>query len=91
MWPLVGLGVFYFWLKGHWFARILAFIFLVPTIVVCAGKSMSPVDWPYAAAFLISAVVISWLISGLPIYFMAWRLRAGWAAPSSRELAVRAK
>ena len=30
LWLLSGLALLYLWLRGHWFARVLAFLILVP-------------------------------------------------------------
>lgn len=93
MYGIVGLGVLYWWLRGHWFARVLAFIFFVPVVVVGPGKMIPNANLPptYSAAYglvmLASCIAIAWLISGLPIYIRAWRQRVGSA---ERSLSVSA-
>jgi hypothetical protein len=60
---LIGLGLFlallYWWLLGHWFARILVFLVLAG---LCA---LLLIDNPAAIAL---AVVLAWLVASLPVY-----------------------
>lgn len=75
---VLGLGVLWFWLVGHWFARLLAFPLLALAIGACIGgileQFLQPQDKPISA--LIAVLVggfLGWHLSGLPIRF--WRKR----------------
>jgi hypothetical protein len=59
---LIGLGLFvvllYWWLIGHWFARVLVFLLLaVLGALLSAGNG----------AAIIAAGVLAWFIASLPI------------------------
>lgn len=92
MWALVVIPVLYWWLSGHWFGRVLAFIFWVPVVVVGPAKMIPNVNLPpdYGAAYglfmLACCMVIAWLIASLPLYIKARHLRADSAARSSMGL-----
>lgn len=94
MYGVVGLGVLYWWLRGHWFGRVLAFIFLVPVVVMGPAKMIPNPDLPpeygavYGLVMLTSCIVIAWLVSGLPIYVRARRQRVDLALRSRAELAA---
>jgi hypothetical protein len=78
---LIGLGaavaLLYFWLLGHWFARVLVFLFLV----LCAGyvglivnKDGDGAAIAGTVVFIIGAI-LSWPIASIPIVY--WRHRLG--------------
>ena len=80
MWPaLLVLPWFYYWLKGQWFARVLAMLFWVPVVLITAKKPLdaipAPKDWEaiMGVITLVSFVIIEWLMSSLPAYVKAWR------------------
>jgi hypothetical protein len=67
---LIGLGLFvvllYWWLIGHWFARVLVFLlFAVLGALISAGNG----------AAMIAAGVLAWFVAGLPIYYQRYRSR----------------
>lgn len=73
----IALALFYFWLIGHWFARVLVFLILA-VIGFCLGAAA--VSAPETNAFglilfgLLGAA-LAWPIAGLPVYYWRWRLR----------------
>lgn len=86
MWAIVGAAALYFWLRGHWFARVLAFVVFIPTISVCAGKPLPPAGAIGAVIFLVSVIVLAWLTSGLPIYVRRWQARVSAVAERPHRL-----
>lgn len=91
MWAVFILPWFYFWLRGGWFARILAMLFWVPVVIACSGKILNGVEapqgyeFPVAMVYLAASIVIAWLVSSLPTYVKAWRQKEG----SGQSLALR--
>lgn len=85
MWGLLILPWFYCWLRGGWFARVLAMLFWVPTVVIVSGKILNGVDapkgyeLPLTVVYLTASTIIAWLISSLPAYIKARRSRVGYA------------
>lgn len=77
---LVGLGMavalLYFWLIGHWFARVLMVILLVPAVgfAIACLFATAPGVTPVGAAFggLIGAIA-GWFLAGWPAYY--WEAR----------------
>ena len=67
---VLALVVLYFWLVGHWFARVVVFLAFAVILGLLIGGLMPPLD-PHAAlnplGFLIGGVV-AWFVSGIPIY-----------------------
>jgi hypothetical protein len=67
-------GLLYFWLLGHWFARVLVFLGLIPVLgllvvgLIGGGLHDGPVEIFVGA---IGGGVAGWFVSGLPIYY--WR------------------
>jgi hypothetical protein len=77
---LIGLAMaaalLYFWLLGHWFARVLVFLLLGAALGVggmVIGMRNDPVG-----GFLLGAlgIVAAWFSAGIPIYY--WRYRLGY-------------
>jgi hypothetical protein len=67
---LIGLGLFvvllYWWLIGHWFARVLVFLLLaVLGAFISAGNG----------AAIIATGVLSWFIASLPVYHQRYQSR----------------
>lgn len=87
--PLLIFPWLYYWLRGHWFARVLAMFFWVPTVLFMAKKPLDalplPESWqvPLGLLTVASCIVIAWLISSLPAYVRARRVGSG------RSLALR--
>jgi hypothetical protein len=84
---LLFLVLLYFWLRGHWYARVLMFLVLIPAgyaglglAVVftaydptVAGAKMDP-----AMGFVLfgAGAVVAWFVSGIPIYVRVGQQRA---------------
>jgi peptidoglycan/LPS O-acetylase OafA/YrhL len=79
---LLALVLLYFWLQGHWYARILTAIILIPllafivaTMLAGAAVSGGAIHPEYASglAFLGAVVggVAGWFAAGTPVYY--WR------------------
>lgn len=66
----------YFWLIGHWFARVLVFLLLasVTFIIVCivGQEPGKPATGPILGVL---AATLAWPIAGLPTYYWNHRLR----------------
>jgi len=69
---LLGIALLYFWLVGHWFARILMFIVLTVlfSAVALAGDNREPATNLFLLALAIGA---GWIVASLPLYY--WRRR----------------
>jgi hypothetical protein len=70
IWLLVGalaLGLLYFWLLGHWFARVLVFLALIPCLIMAARLFAEGYSWGYAGLFVL-AFPAAWLVAGVPIW-----------------------
>ena len=71
---LIGLclavALLYFWLIGHWFARVLVFLMLacVAFLAACYTTQV-PGHPPVGLFFGLVAGALSWPIASLPIYF----------------------
>jgi hypothetical protein len=74
----VGLGLalagLYWWILGHWFARIVCFLMLAPTMGL-VWASLAGRD--AASQFLVGILVMAfaWPISSLPMYFWRWHYK----------------
>ena len=65
-----GVALLYFWLLGHWFARILVcLLFGALGVLLASGNAIA----------LICAVVLAWPLASLPIYY--WNHRVGRMMP----------
>lgn len=63
-------GCLYFWLRGDWFGRVIAFLFFATLFVICGnagiiGRDASPMGF---AIYSLCCCVIAWLVAGLPTY-----------------------
>jgi hypothetical protein len=68
----------YFWLSGHWFARVLAFLlFAALGFVGGAGfaSAANPNDHAFPLICGLTAAAIAWPLASLPRYY--WRWQAG--------------
>jgi hypothetical protein len=96
---ILALALLYFWLIGHWFARVLMFLMLSPlfaaTVAVVAGllggNQSHPNSEPSVAIVLVAFCVgaggvIAWFVSMLPIYY---RRRQLWLASDQRPIIER--
>ena len=69
----------YLWLRGHWFARVLAFLGLIPiglTAVAALAYWVGIIEFPGApaAAWALGAC-LAWLVSGIPLYVKNGRVK----------------
>jgi len=85
---VLALVLLYFWLLGHWFARVVMLIIFAAlmaysgAVLMVAGSGQPN---PGGAVFgAVLGAVLAWPVSGLPIYY--WRSKVRQA---SLELALR--
>ena len=73
---LIGLclaaALLYFWLLGHWFARVLVFLGLICTAVF-VGFLFGAGNGAQFVTISVGGGVAGWFVSGLPLYI--WRHR----------------
>jgi hypothetical protein len=76
LWLAAGIGLLYFWLVGHWFARVLAFLlFAVPLVILGWGIGEKQTPGGVGMIFTIPfGGYLAWLLSGVPVYY--WRSKA---------------
>jgi hypothetical protein len=67
------LALLYFWLIGHWFARVLMFLVLGAVGGFVAAMLVSSTPQPNPIGYLLG-FALAWPVSGLPEYY--WRRRA---------------
>ena len=78
----MGLALLFFWLTGHWFARVVMFMALAVLIVgitLVAGSPGRPHDYfsvPVAIGGL-CALGLAWPVSGLPARFRRRQINTG--------------
>jgi hypothetical protein len=61
------IALFYFWLMGHWFARVLVCVGMAPFFLVMFSK-LCPHDGMGALCFVVTCGTAAWFGSGIPIY-----------------------
>jgi len=71
---LLGIGaavaLLYFWLMGHWFARVLAFLVFAGTFGIC-GALLTSSGADYGGAGipgLVIGIIAAWPVSAIPSY-----------------------
>jgi len=73
---VLALVALYFWLLGHWFARVVAFLLFVVLFGLIGSAftgSLGPAATNHGwVGFLIGGVV-AWFVSGIPIYYRRWQ------------------
>jgi hypothetical protein len=72
----LALAALYFWLIGHWFARVVAFLSfgaLLGLIGSGLTGSMGPPEHNHGWVGILCGVALAWPVSGIPIYFYRWR------------------
>jgi hypothetical protein len=81
----LALALLCFWLQGHWFARILAFLLLTG----CLGfvlwallPTLNPPKEGNALGFLVG-LVLAWPIASLPTYYWRHQFRAALGVPTA--------
>lgn len=70
----IGAVLLYFWLIGHWFARVLAFlVLLVPLSFLGSAYGA-----PYQAGLLglVLGGIAAWFLTGIPTYVRRYRAAA---------------
>lgn len=71
----VGAGLLYYWLIGHWFARVLMVpVFAIPLglvigLAMVSGEHSGPHD---SLVGILIGCALAWPISGIPRYFHRW-------------------
>ena len=79
---ILSLALLYFWLVGHWFARILVFLLLIPVgyLLIALGlANLLEVGKPTGLQLVLCAIVgaiLAWFGSMLPIYYWRGKFRA---------------
>ena len=73
---VLGAALLYFWLLGHWFARVLVFPLFAGCLAFFAALTHDPVA---CYAILLAALLAAWFLAGLPIYYRRYRFRQ-WCA-----------
>lgn len=72
-------GFLYWWLLGHWFSRLIAFLVLTP-MFVALSRGLATLAWgeghpnlPLAFADMAVCGFLAWFASGLPLYIWRWQ------------------
>ncbi len=91
---LTGLGIalvlLFYWLSGHWFARVLMFLVLCP-VGFLSGLALVNSGQPtptHAAALIvgISAAALAWPLASLPIYYQRYQFQQMCARQRARGM-----
>jgi hypothetical protein len=72
---ILAAALLYFWLLGHWFARVLVFIALVCTSVL-VGFLFGAGNGAQFVTISVGGGVAAWFVSGLPLYYWRQQLQA---------------
>jgi hypothetical protein len=68
----LALALLYFWLLGHWFARVVMFLVLASVTFVTVAYTTQVRGDPMAGVlFGLLAAAVTWPIAGIPVYY--WR------------------
>jgi hypothetical protein len=67
---LLAIALLYFWLIGHWFARVLVFLMLA-VVGFIAGVNVTPHNPAGSIICGIIGAVLAWPLASIPIYY--WR------------------
>ena len=70
-----GIALLYFWLLGHWFARVLVFLGLTLCAAFAGLFANVRGDVSAGVAVFIIGAVVAWLLASGPIIY--WRNRLG--------------
>lgn len=74
---VVALVVAYFWLAGHWFGRIIAFV-VFGAALSFAGFAFIDAANDWAIVALVGGWAIAWFIASAPLAYWNRRAREGW-------------
>jgi len=69
---LLAIALLYFWLIGHWFARVLVFLMLA-VVGFIAGVNIPPHNPTGSIICGIIGAALAWPLASIPIYY--WRRR----------------
>jgi uncharacterized membrane protein YfcA len=78
VWVAAALAVLYFWLAGHWFARVLAFLGFVVVLGLVGGEVMTHAggELPIVVFGVCVGAGLAWFIASLPTYYWRAKIRA---------------
>lgn len=79
VWVLVVVSLMYFWLAGHWFARVLMFLMFALALGLGCGQWVasatgSTTPGPVILGMCVGAA-LAWPVASLPIYYRRNRAR----------------
>ena len=66
---VLALVLLYFWLLGHWFARIVAFLIFAAVLGLLGGLMTAQPHSNEGAIGGIIGIALAWPMSGIPIYW----------------------
>jgi hypothetical protein len=71
----MGVALLYFWLVGHWFARVLVFLALGAGLFV-GGAAIGSAAGDQSSWLVLGLLgaVVAWFVSGIPTYYWLHRL-----------------
>jgi hypothetical protein len=65
VWVIAVIALLFFWLSGHWFARVLMFLLFALPLGCLAG--LAGYEHPAGEVILaLAGIAMAWLLSGLP-------------------------
>jgi hypothetical protein len=74
----VGVVLLYYWLLGHWFARVLTFLALAVimgmglALLMASAANAGAANGPFG---LLLGAALAWPVSGIPAYYWRWRFK----------------
>jgi len=77
----IALAVLFFWLSGHWFARVVMFLLLgavltaVITPSITFGVYAGQAPWQILFPIILVGFGLAWPIAGLPAYYYRRQVR----------------
>lgn len=75
---LLACALLYFWLLGHWFARVLVFLLLTAALGFVGAAFVAVHSGPDANAGAVGGaamgILLAWPLAGLPVYFWRWHI-----------------
>jgi hypothetical protein len=77
-----GVALLYFWLIGHWFARVLVVLLFVPLVAIGGFAACSQIPSATEAGRMAVATigggmgaVLGWYLAGVPVYYWRWQIK----------------